>query len=312
MNINTGRTHSEPDDAQSVVIPPDKGRPARKKTAQKPQRGRHVAGRLLSALRLLGYGAAVALAIMASFYVYRYADASDILGARNIEIEGCKHLHPVDLEKIIRQKIPSNILRIDLGMLRERLEQEAWIRRVEIRRVLPSSLKIYIEERVPSVIGEIGGELQLLDSEGILLQAYDPDAEKLDAPVFSGLSGDNPDAYRVLQEDNSARVRLGVQVLADLAHGATDLTRAVSEIDLSDLGNVKILLVNDTAEIYLGDHDFLKRFQAFIAQYDDVKSQYGEMASVNLRFFPDIIYNPKIPSGAKPETRPVNRQTIRN
>ena len=118
MNINTGRTHSEPDDAQSVVIPPDKGRPARKKTAQKPQRGRHVAGLLLSALRLLGYGAAVALAIMASFYVYRYADASDILGARNIEIEGCKHLHPVDLEKIIRQKIPSNILRIDLGMLR--------------------------------------------------------------------------------------------------------------------------------------------------------------------------------------------------
>ncbi len=312
MEINTGRTHSEPDDEQSVVIPPDKGRPARKKTAQKPQRGRHLATRLLSALRLLGYGAAVALAGLASFYVYRYANASDILAVRNIDIAGCKHLRPSDLEKIVRQNFPSNTLRIDLGMLRSRLEQEAWVRRVEVRRVLPSSLKIYIEERVPSVIGEIGGQLQLLDSEGVLLQAYDPDAEKLDAPVFSGLRGDDPDAYRVLQEENSARVRLGVQVLAEFAQGATDLTRAISEIDLSDLGNVKILLVNDTAEIYLGDRDFLTRFQAFIAQYDDVKSQYGDMASVNLRFFPDIVYNPKNPPSAKPEIRPANRQTIRN
>jgi cell division septal protein FtsQ len=312
MEINTGRTHSEPDDAESVVIPPDKGRPARRKTAQKPQRGRHLAARLLSALKLLGYGAAVALAGMASFYVYRYANASDILAVRNIDIAGCKHLRPMDLEKIVRQNFPSNTLGIDLGMLRARLEQESWIRRVEVRRVLPSSLKIYIEERVPSVIGEIGGRLELLDSEGVLLQAYDPDSEKLDAPVFSGLRGDDPDAYRALQEENSARVHLGVQVLAEFAQGANDLTRAVSEIDLSDLGNVKILLVNDTAEINLGDRDFLKRFQAFIARYDDAKSQYGEMASVNLRFFPDIVYNPKNPPSAKPETKPANRQTIRN
>jgi cell division protein FtsQ len=221
-------------------------------------------------------------------------------------------MNPAALEKVVRQNTPSNILRIDLEELRGRLEQEAWIRSAEIRRVLPASLNIRVEERVPAAIGEIGGELYLLDCEGVLLDAYHPGYGKLDVPVFSGLRGDSPDGYRGLREDNSARVRLGVEVLAELGTGAKDLTRAISEMDLSDMGDVRVLLVDDTAEIHLGDRDFFKRFQGFLSQYEEMKAKYGEMASVNLRFFPDIVYNPKQQIGPKTEAGTGGRQTDRD
>ncbi len=312
MDINTGRSHEESEEAQSVVVPPDKRRPARKKAGQKLQRNRHFASRLLAFCRLLAYGAAVVLAVSAGSLAYRYANASDAFAVRGIDVVGCKHLQPADVEKAVRQHIPGSLLRVDLAQLRERLEKEPWIRRCEIRRVLPSRLKIYIEERTPSVIAEIGGALELLDRNGILLDAYDSSYGKLDVPVFSGLSGDSASAYAAHQAENSSRVRVGVQLLTELAQGSSDLTRMISEIDLSDPDNVKIMLVDDTAEIYLGDRDFLKRFQALMERYDDAKAQYGEMTSVNLRYFPEIIYNPKNPPNVKPESKQANRPAVRN
>jgi len=292
MEINTGKSHQEADDP-AVFVPPDKSRAARKKNTQKlPQGGRLFSG-LLTALKVIGLVIVVTIAVAAAFSAYRYVRNTEILTVRSVTVGGCKYSDPSKIEAIARQKFPSNILLIDLSALQTLLEQEPWVSRAEIRRILPSSLKIDIQERTPSIIADIGGELVLLDRDGYLLDVYDSRYGKFDVPVFTGLRGDNPESYKVLQEENSARVRLGVQVMSDLQAGSEDLIRVISEIDLSDLKNVRILLVNDATEIFLGDKDFFKRLQAFVAQYPQVKSEHGEIASANLRFFPTIVYQPK-------------------
>ena len=63
-----------------------------------------------------------------------------------------------------------------------------------------------------------------------------------------------------------------------------------------------MLLVDDTAEVLLGDRDFLKRFRTLMSnlnQYRELKSQYSEIASVDLRFDGQIIYRPKRAAGEK-------------
>jgi cell division protein FtsQ len=295
MEIKTGKANKEPD-THVVPVPPDR-MTARRNTVQKVQRSRNLALRLPAALKVLAKVGAVALLAAAAFFSYRYVSSSSLLTLRNISIDGCRHLDPANLESIVRQSFTADILRIDLSQLCARLEQERWIRRAEIRRILPASMKIYVQERVPSVIAEIGNELELLDSEGILLDQYNASYGKLDVPVFRGLRGDSAAAYMVFQEDNSARVRLGVQVLAELEAGSPEFTRAISELDLSDPGNVQVLLIDDSAEVSLGDRDFLKRFQAFMAEYDKVKEKYGEIISVDLRFYPQIVYRPRRSAG---------------
>ena len=295
MEIKTGKTQSE-SGAPAVVVPPDKGRPARKKTVQNLRRGGSLGSRLLNLLRVVASLSLIALAVLGGFALYRYMYTAEILKLRNIRIEGCKNSDPTSIEALIRQKYPVNILQIDLKQLRSRLEREPWIRRVAIRRILPSGLKIEIEERIPSVIAEIGGVLQLLDKEGILLDAYNPSHGKIDVPVFLGFSGGDVAAYRVMQDENSPRARAGIQVLSELSGGQQDYTRTISEIDLSDIRNVKVLLVNETAEVYLGDHDFLKRFQMFMSnrsKYEEMISEGAEIAAIDLRFESQIIYRLK-------------------
>ena len=292
MEIHTGKGNREPE-RPAVNVPPDRRRGARKRASQKAARSGNPAARILAAVKMLAVAAGIGMLAAAGIFGYRYAVTSNLLALSNIDIEGCRHADPTKIESIIRSDFPANILQIDLAGLRRRLEQENWVRRVEIRRILPAGLKIYVEERLPSVIAEIGGELVLLDNEGILLDPFGPSYGRLDVPVFRGLKGDNPESYKAQQEENTPRVRLGVEVLKELQSGATDYTRTISEVDLSEISNVKILLIDDSAEISMGDRDFLKRFQAFAARYGDAKFQYGEILWADLRFYPTIVFKPK-------------------
>jgi len=297
MEIKTG-TNSREAESPEAAIPPD--RPvARKKTNQKLPRNRHLVARILAVFKWTAVTVAVILLAAAVLYAYRYVRTTEMLALHHITVDGCRHLKPGKLEALIRQEFPRNILRLDLDQLRTRLEREPWIRSVEMRRMLPATLQIRILERTPSVIAEIGGELALLDSEGIFLDRYNPSYGKFDVPIFRGLQGDTAEAYAALQQENTARVRLGVQILTELESGSAEYTRALSEVDLSDPGNVRVLLVDDTAEISVGDRDFLKRFQDFLAQYPKAKAQYGEMISVDLRFYPQIVYRPRRSAGSQ-------------
>jgi cell division septal protein FtsQ len=295
MEIKTGKKHAE-SEASGVEVPPDRGRPRARKTAQNQARTRNFFARLLAVARVFAGVSLVALLVLGAFASYRYARSIEILHLNRIQIEGCQHSDAAQLESIVRREFSGNLLQLDLAAIRARLERETWIRRTEIRRILPETLRIRVQERVPSVIAEIGGELQLLDNEGVLLDQYNSNYGKLDVPVFSGLKGDSVEAYQILREENAARIRLGVEILGELASGDPEMTRVISEMDLSDESNIKLLLVDDTAPVYLGDRDFFKRFQMLmtnLSKYQELKAEGKQFEFVDLRFDPQIIYRIK-------------------
>jgi cell division septal protein FtsQ len=291
--------------------PPDRGAYLRRKTSQK-LRTRQLAGRrMIGALKMTVRLAAVAAAAAALMAAYWYASSSGRFALRSVTCEGCAHVQPGQLESVIRREFADNILQIDLERLHERLEKEIWIKEVEIRRVLPGTLVLYVLERVPAVIAELNGDLVLTDREGVLLDQYAARYGKLDAPVFSGLLGENAADYRNFAAENAARISLGLRVLTELESGSPDYTGRISEIDLSDTTNVRVLLVDDTAEVLLGDRDFLKRFRTFQAnmpQFQELKDEYSEIATVDLRYDGKIIYRPRNLAAAPVEAVEARRQ----
>lgn len=299
MEIKTTTNKSRESTKARIVPPPDNSR-AHKKATNKLGKG-HIAGRrLIAALKVLGKLGAFVLMIAFMLSVFVYAYTSDKFNLRTITFYGCKEVTPRQLDSIVRQNFPANILRINLRQLRDRLESESWIRRVEIRRVLPSDLIIYVQERKPSVVVELGGELMLADNNGIMLDRYDPKYGQLDVPVFKGVLGGNAEEYRLYQEENSARIRQGLQMLAEIESGSPQETRKISEVDISDRENLTVLLVDDSVEVYLGEKDYWKRFHALMEnmqQYQELKNQYTEIESIDLRF-DSIIYRPRRMSAA--------------
>ncbi len=302
--------HTRHDEREENQPAPEKARYLRRKTAQKVRRT-HWAGRILMrGLKILAAVAAVALAVSVAATVFSDAISSGGFSLKTVTIAGARHADVAGLEAIIRRDFPANVLSMDLYQVRDRLEREAWVERAEIRRVLPSELVVQVRERVPEVIFELSGELMLADRTGILLDLYAPKYGKLDVPVFKGLAGEGPAGYRAHQKENSARVVLGQKMLRELEAGSPAFVRNISEVDLSDPADVKLTLVDDTAEILLGDRDFLKRFQRLmsnLAQYRELQAQYQEIASVDLRYEGQIIYRPRVTQGEQvaevPETR---------
>jgi cell division septal protein FtsQ len=279
-----------------VVPPPDKARPSRKKTNRKLANN-HVAGRrFVTVLKTLGKFGSFLLIVVFILSVFVYAYTSEKFNLRHVTFQGCKELKPQELEAIIRRDFPANILRIDLPELKNRLEQETWAKQVEIRRVLPSDLILYVQERSPAAIVELKGDLMMADKDGILLGGYDPSFGRLDVPVLKGLLGEDAENYRLYQAENAARVQQALAMLAEIESGMPQYTRQISEVDVSDRQNMKILLVDDTAEVYLGEKDYLKRFRTFIgnlSEYQKLKLQYSEFASIDMRYDGQIVYRPR-------------------
>jgi cell division septal protein FtsQ len=290
MEIKTNRSREVQNDR--VVPPPDKAR-RRKKSIKNSSNG-HIAGRrFFSAIKTVGKFCAFLLLVCFMLSIFVYAYTSDKFSIRDIQFYGCKELDPKQLEEIIHRDFSSNLLHIDLRLLRKRLEEETWIRQVEIRRVLPSLLAVYVHERVPSVILEMHGELMVADSDGRMLDRYDPKFGKLDVPVFRGVMGEDMEGYRLNQEENAARIRNAVTMLSEIESELPQDVQKISEVDISDRNNVKIMLVNDTAEVYLGGKDYLKRFRTlmdYMGKYQELKSKNNDIASIDLRFDGQIVY----------------------
>jgi cell division septal protein FtsQ len=290
MEIKTNK----PRDVRSprVVPPPDKARP-RKKASQKLGSGHSTGRRIVMILTVLGKLGTVVLLAAFILSVFVYAHSSDKFNLRNIRINGCKQLDAAQLQEVIRREFPANILRIDLQQVKQRLEKETWAKQVELRRILPSDLIINITERIPAATLEIKGELMVADEEGILLGKYDPQLGKLDVPVFKGVLGDEPETYQLYQEENTARIRQGLLLMSEIASGSPQYSKKISEVDISDRKNLKFLLVDDTAEIYIGDKNYLERFQKFVNnpnEYQKLKTQYNEIDVIDLRFDHKILY----------------------
>ena len=297
FRANKSKENRKPDS----VPPPDKSR-RRKKAHQKLGKGSIAGRRYASVFRTVGRLGSFLLLVSFVLAIFVYAYTSDKFNLGNVRFYGCKEVNTEHLEEIIRTDFPANILRIDLQKLKSRLEEGTWVKQVEIRRVLPSDLLIYVHERVPSVILEMKSELMVADQDGILLGHYAPKFGKLDVPVFRGILGEDAKSYRLYQETNSERIRQGLAMLWEIGSGSPQSTKRISEVDISDPKNLKIMLVDDTAEVYLGGKDYLERFNTFMRnqdEYQKIKHQYEEIASVDLRFEDQIIYRPRYAEDGK-------------
>jgi cell division septal protein FtsQ len=290
------RTSSKEATEGEPVVPPEKSREPRKKSSQRLHKGYGARRRLVSILKVAAQLILIlaSVGLLGSFGYFAYTSNSFAL--QTITLDGCNHTDAKALEAMIRRNFPKNLLRIDLPSLSSRLEQESWVKRAEVRRKLPCDLVIKLQERVPSVVLEINGELMVADGDGVLLDRFDQKYGNLDVPVFQGLLGADPESYRMSQEENGSRVRLGVKLLAELETGSSSYAKEISEVDVAERSNLRVLLVDDTAEIYLGDKDFLKRFRRLLSNMDnyrDVKSRYGDIVYVDLRMDGRIIYKPR-------------------
>ncbi|WP_298687221.1 cell division protein FtsQ/DivIB [uncultured Sphingomonas sp.] len=137
----------------------------------------------------------VALAIVATAFALHLpqfvgAQLGELAGkagfsVKRVEIQGIHHMDRLPVYSVALDQNSTAMPLVDLGQIRDKLMQYGWVADARVSRRLPDTLLVDIVERQPSAIWQYQGKLSLIDKDGVVLQAVDPQAMP-DLPIVIG------------------------------------------------------------------------------------------------------------------------------
>lgn len=244
-------------------------KPARKRTPVARQVW--LAVRVVTLLALVGYGG------------YRGAtliSAAQALQVSHIQVRGHHRLSTGEVLAVVDGLRGQNILAIQIAEWQQKLLASPWVESATIRRVLPATLEITVQERVPMGIGRLGTALYLIDAKGVIVDEYGPAYADIDLPIIDGLAASPSEGGALI---DAARTEFAGRVITSLA-SRPELAKQVSQIDVSDLHDAVVILDDDTALLRLGDEEFVARLQQYVDLQPALRERLASIDYVDLRF----------------------------
>ena len=92
-----------------------------------------------------------------------------------IQTVGRERASKNDLSKILKKYQKTSLLSLDLNYIQSEVEKVAWIKKVIIRRVLPNTLSLTIEEFSPRAVWIRGRDRYVLDKNGYTIEKVSDD-----------------------------------------------------------------------------------------------------------------------------------------
>lgn len=92
-----------------------------------------------------------------------------------IQIFGRERASKNDLSKILKKYQKTSLLSLDLNYIQSEVEKVAWIKKVIIRRDLPNTLSLTIEEFSPRAVWIRGRDRYVLDKNGYTIEKVSDD-----------------------------------------------------------------------------------------------------------------------------------------
>jgi cell division septal protein FtsQ len=255
----------------------------------KPVKKRTASARWLS-WRLTATLAVCLLSVYALYRATHLVLNASALQVRSVRVHGNVRLSSGEVQALVEGLLGTNILAANLETYRERLlDSSAWVADVAIRRVLPSTVDVFVDERTPIGLTRIGAQLYLLDRAGVLIDEFGPRYAEFDFPVIDGAAqpvrGSEPAVHK-------GRTELAARFLDEVSAADPDLAAQVSQVDVNDPRNVVVMLDSDTTLLHLGTEKFAERLQAYIDLAPTLRASVPEIDYVELRFAPRIYVQP--------------------
>ncbi len=245
--------------------------------------------------------AAVAIAIVficgiSVAALYHYGERSwrfRVESSDDIDISGLTNVTRGQVMEVMGGDIGRNIFFVPLAQRKTQLEQIPWVESASVMRFVPNRLKIEIHERTPVAFARVGSRILLTDAVGTLMEL--PGRKKYSFPVIVGMNNGEPPSTR------AARMKIYNDVVSQLDAGGAHYSQELSEIDLSDPDDVKVMANNHSGEVlvHLGSANYLERYKIYVTHLQEWQQQFDKLESVDLRYDRQIIVNPDLQGPAK-------------
>lgn len=222
---------------------------------------------------------------------------SPTFNVQEIVVEGNSIIPADTVRSLSRVELYKNIFLVDKFSTIENVEENAYINKVKVSRVLPNKIKIQVEERTEKYLLEFAeGKYAILDGQGYVLNVI---SELKKLPIIVGAETNIEELVKV----NGNKNRLcekdlkKLDIVSNIIQTAEsyEVDEFISKIDISDSSNIKLILQTEEKIVYLGAcNDLNTRIQWMQVLLNKEKGKKGEMFI----------------NGNLPETRPFFRENV--
>jgi cell division protein FtsQ len=208
-------------------------------------------------------------------------------GAANIQAAGLTEVTRAEMLPVFGEDIGRNVFFVPLDERRRQLESLPWIESATVMRLLPDQIRINVVERKPVAFTRQGAEIGLVDPDGVLLTmpAAAMARHHYSFPVITGIDRGDPAGSR------KARMAVYLRLMSDLDSTGHHYSQQISEIDLTDPEDARILMPEQGADIlaHFGEDHFLERYERYQAHIAEWRQQYPHLAAVDLRYDQQVV-----------------------
>jgi cell division protein FtsQ len=235
---------------------------------QTVQRRRRWIKRLRQLERALLASLVVLAGLFALYGLYRAVFLGSVFRIEKIVAEGnWRRLNAQSVAWLAGVARGDNLFWMSVAEVHARLREEPWIKEAAVRRKLPDTLWIYVEEATP--VGILAdGALSYVDSEGRVIVRASGAGEK-DLPVFTGISAG---AQGDLSEEDAAHLREMVELLPLLQQSTFLQERGIAEVHYDARRGCSIVTRRTPMQVFLGQSDLAER----LARIDRMWRVIGE------------------------------------
>src|SRR5215467_5527106 len=286
--IQTAR--EELDDARLVDLDVNEQSPflrgQKRVSARRGSLPKKTANRLIWSCIAVGILGVAALAILA---LQRYGEQSwrfRLDSSDNIEVTGIENVTKKQIMEVMGEDIGRNVFSVPLDEQKAKLEQIPWVESASLMRFVPNRLTVAIHERVPVAFARVGPRIFLIDAGGTLMEL--PQKHKYSFPVILGMNPGEPLSTRL------PRMKAYNDLVQQLDSGGAHYSQDLSEVDLSDLENLKVRVNDPQGDVLveLGASDYRRRYKTYVSHVQEWRQQFQKLESVNLRYDNQVIVNP--------------------
>lgn len=275
-----------------IAVPADKRFRRAHVTPTRRRMKLHLSWKRLASAAVLG-----ALVLSGGYYAATLALSAGALTVTRITVSGNARMARGEVMSLLEGLTGSNMIRLDLAAWRQKLLASPWVADAAIRRVLPGTVDVLISEREPIGIARLGQVLYLIDREGNVVDEFGPNYAEFDLAIIDGVAEAGPQGGPVIDQ---ARAAFAARLLTSLqAH--PDLSRRVSQVDVTDLRDGVVILDGDTTLVRVGDEQFAERLQSYVDLAPALREQVPDMDYVDVRFGERVYVRPQA-SGPRSRT----------
>lgn len=196
-----------------------------------------------------------------------------------IRVEGNRYTSRERILQVFAPDFNKSIFHIPLAERRRRLLAVDWIEDASVMRVWPNQLIVKVRERRPVAFAKlpigVSGQYRylLIDAQGVLLSVP---RQRFDFPVLTGVTEEQT------EPDRRLRVLAMQQMLSDVGSAGASLISEINAASPQDL-RVSARIGGHSVELWLGDRNYLGRFQNFSNHFDEIMRQSDGARVFDLR-----------------------------